>query len=257
MKTRVSALVPFVVFAVLGPTLGTSEADDHGFPDKAVVLYELNEQAQITATKHRIASSGLEGKARRGTPLCTEELMVHAEKLFMARQLTMKDAGRCTVVAFGNSDLDVTDRDLGIVQGTIEGQLYVVVNSKLTNLTEKGQIVYGLGDFPDPMDSDVDYVAKTPYTNRHEVVTGSKPDGRAYTGTTIDYTCNNYTSKAGGTSGEVVRRNGIGPAMQVGMSDRNGGGNGSWNSAHSTGGCSQADVVRTHGQGKFYCFAIN
>ncbi len=129
--------------------------------------------------------------------------------------------------------------------------------TKLTNLTEKGQIVYGLGDFPDPQDGTIEYVSKTIYSNRHEVVTGSKPDGRAYTGTTVDYTCNNYTSNAAGTSGQVVRRNGIGAAMQVGMSDRNGGGNGSWNSAHSTGGCSQADVVRTHGQGKFYCFAIS
>ena|SRR5215471_6860217 len=128
--------------------------------------------------------------------------------------------------------------------------------TKLTNLTEKGQIVYGLGDFPDPNDSKLEYVTKTPYSNRHEVVTGSKPDGRAYK-TTVDYTCDNYTSNAKGTSGQAVRRNDIGPAMQVGMSDRNGGGNGSWNSAHSTGGCSQADVVRTHGQGKFYCFAIN
>jgi len=129
--------------------------------------------------------------------------------------------------------------------------------TKLTNLTEKGQIVYGLGDFPDPRDNTIAYVMSTPYSNRHEVITGSKPDGRAYTGTNVDYTCNNYTSNAAGTSGQVVRRNGIGPAMQVGMSDSNGGGNGSWNSAHSTGGCSQADVVRTHGQGKFYCFAIN
>ena len=129
--------------------------------------------------------------------------------------------------------------------------------TKLTNLTEKGQIVYGLGDFPDPQDGTIEYVSKTIYSNRHEVVTGSKPDGRAYTGTSVDYTCNNYTSNEAGTSGQAVRRNGMGAAMQVGMSDRNGGGNGSWNSAHSTGGCSQADVVRTHGQGKFYCFAIN
>lgn len=129
--------------------------------------------------------------------------------------------------------------------------------TKLTNLTEKGQIVYGLGDFPDPRDNTIAYVTSTPYSNRHEVITGSKPDGRAYTGTNVDYTCNNYTSDAPGTSGQVVRRNGVGPAVQVGMSDSNGGGNGSWNSAHSTGGCSQADIVRTHGQGKFYCFAIN
>jgi hypothetical protein len=41
------------------------------------------------------------------------------------------------------------------------------------------------------------------------------------------------------------------------MSDRNGGGNGSWNSAHSTTGCGQADLRRTHGIGMYYCFAVN
>ena len=55
MNTRVGSFVLFLVFAVLG----TSEADDHGFTAKAVVLYELNEQAQITVLQdriHRIAS---------------------------------------------------------------------------------------------------------------------------------------------------------------------------------------------------------
>ena len=54
-----------------------------------------------------------------------------------------------------------------------------------------------------------------------------------------------------------MRRNDIGPAVQVGMSDRNGGGNGSWNSAHGTAGCGQADLGRTHGMGLYYCFATN
>ena len=145
MKTRVSALVPFVVFAVLGPTLGTSEADDHGFPDKAVVLYELNEQAQITATKHRIASSGLEGKARRGTPLCSEKLMAYAETFYLVNfGITVKDASRCSVVAFGQSDLD-----LGALpfEGTIGGTFYVVVNSDLTNLTDAPELFVMAGIF--------------------------------------------------------------------------------------------------------------
>jgi len=145
-------IVLLAAVSALGPMLRSSEAGGRGPFFRDVVLYELNEQAQFTVVAerlHRVAMSGLEGKARRGTPLCTEELMVHAEKLFMARQLTMKDAGRCTVVAFGNSDLDVTDRDrdLGIVQGTIEGQLYVVVNSKLTNLTDAPELVVMSGSF--------------------------------------------------------------------------------------------------------------
>ena len=39
MNTRVGSFVLFLVFAVLG----TSEADDHGFTAKAVVLYELKQ----------------------------------------------------------------------------------------------------------------------------------------------------------------------------------------------------------------------
>ena len=150
MKTRVGLIVLLVVFSVLGPTLGTSEGGGLGAHGKDVVLYELNEQAQFTVDKgrlHRVAMSGLEGKARLGTPLCTEDLMDHAEKVFKARQRTVKDAGRCTVVAFGNSDLDLGDRDLGIVQGTIDGTLYVVVNSELTNLTDAPELVVMTGSF--------------------------------------------------------------------------------------------------------------
>ena len=129
--------------------------------------------------------------------------------------------------------------------------------TKITNLNEKGEIIYGFGDFPDPMDDYWWYVQTTPFTNRHEIITGSQPNGMAYVETDIDHTCRNWTSNAAGTCGQNVCRNGIGPMAQVGMSDRNGGGNGSWNSAHPTGGCGQDDLVRTHGHGFFYCFAID
>jgi hypothetical protein len=129
--------------------------------------------------------------------------------------------------------------------------------TKLTNINEKGEIIYGLGDYPDPRDDDWAYVQTTPYTNRHEILTGSQPNGMAYTDMGVDHTCDNWTSNAVGTCGQNVCRNGIGPMAQVGMSDRNGGGNGSWNSAHPSGGCAQTDLVRTHGHGFFYCFAIN
>jgi hypothetical protein len=138
MKMRVSSLVLLVVFAALG----TSEADDHGSPGKAVVLYELNEQAQITPEKHRIASSGLEGKARRGTPLCPEGLMAYAEIFFALFGITVKDASRCSVVAFGQSDLN-----LQTLRGTIGGAFYVVVNSDLTNLTDAPELVVMAGTF--------------------------------------------------------------------------------------------------------------
>jgi len=93
-------------------------------------------------------------------------------------------------------------------------------------LTEKGDLVNGIGD---------------PMPTRHAILTGSQPDGRAFTGST-DRTCNNWTS------------NGVG-AAQVGHSDRIGHGNQSWNSSHATTGCSQTDLVSWGGVGLFYCFA--
>src|SRR5438445_237532 len=96
MKTRVGLIVLLVVFSVLGPTLETSEGGGLGARGKDVVLYELNEQAQFTAANHRMATSGLEGKARRGTPLCTERLMAHAEVVLAQLHIIVHDASRCS-----------------------------------------------------------------------------------------------------------------------------------------------------------------
>lgn len=98
---------------------------------------------------------------------------------------------------------------------------------KGTALTEKGQPVNGQGDMP----------------NQHDVLTGSMPDGRAYTDG-MDHTCNNWTSNSTGTA-------------QLGHTDRRGGGNNSWNSAHGSKGCSAANLVSTGGAGYLYCFAVN
>jgi len=129
---------------------------------------------------------------------------------------------------------------------------------KQSGLTEKGAIVPGLYDFLDPRDTDWEYVKTTPYSNRHEVITGSQPDGMAYP-PEIDYTCDSWTSNAdpgpeidlSGLSGGTNR-----PNAQIGFPDREGGGNGSWNSSHGTRGCSQAALPITHGIGQFYCFAV-
>ena len=98
---------------------------------------------------------------------------------------------------------------------------------KQSALTEKGQVVNGFGDMP----------------NMHDMLTGSQADGRAYTDN-ADHTCNNWTSSGMGSA-------------QLGHSDRSGGGGTSWNSAHASRGCSQADLVATGGAGLFYCFATN
>jgi hypothetical protein len=126
--------------------------------------------------------------------------------------------------------------------------------TKLTALTEKGEIVPGLNDNPDPQDRAWAYASQHPNSNRHEMLTGSQTDGRAYTDNK-DHTCNNWTSSAAGNS-QSIQAN-TGPAAQIGLSDRNGGGNGSWNSSHPTRGCSQEDLTFSHGVGLFYCFAPN
>jgi hypothetical protein len=127
--------------------------------------------------------------------------------------------------------------------------------TKVTDLTEKGEIVPGLNDGKDPHDREWSYIMSHPTSNHHEVLTGTRPDGMAYTDNR-DHTCNNWTSDARGDAGQNLREN-TGASVQVGMSDRNGGGNGSWNSAHGSAGCSNDDLARAHGEGMFYCFAVN
>ena len=98
---------------------------------------------------------------------------------------------------------------------------------KRISLTEKGTIVNGIGDTP----------------NEHDILTGSQPDGRAYADG-MDHSCNNWTSNGAGSA-------------QLGHSDKQGGGNGSWNSSHPSRGCSHDDLVGTGGAGLLYCFAID
>jgi hypothetical protein len=99
--------------------------------------------------------------------------------------------------------------------------------SRGTALTEKNTPVKGAGDTP----------------NEHDILTGSTTAGRAHPAGE-DRTCNNWTSNAAGSA-------------QVGHFDRTGGNNTSWNAAHPSKGCSQANLVATGGAGYFYCFATN
>ena len=159
-----------------------------------------------------------------------------------------------------NFDGVMIARDLAHLHGdTIELARLGNNLNKRTGLTEKGQIVPGLNDYQVPRDSDWEYTKTTPYTNRHEMLTGSQLDGRAFP-PGIDHSCNSWTSNSdpapGQGQGGLEGGPGI-PNAQIGFPDRNGGGNGSWNSSHGTTGCSQTALNRTHGVGMFYCFAIN
>jgi hypothetical protein len=100
---------------------------------------------------------------------------------------------------------------------------------KQNSLTENGTVVNGRGDTP----------------NQHDILTGSTLDGRTIDDG-MDHTCSNWTSNGEGSA-------------QVGHFDRQGGGQNptSWNSAHASRGCGQADLVATGGAGYFYCFAID
>jgi hypothetical protein len=107
--------------------------------------------------------------------------------------------------------------------------------TKQTALNEKGEIINGRGDTP----------------NRHDILTGTQMDGTAFTGTD-DRTCGNWTKSTQG-------------AAMVGHHDRQGLNDSapmlSWNSSHPSrgpdGGCSQADLKSTGGDGLLYCFAAN
>ena len=141
--------------------------------------------------------------------------------------------------------------------------------TKRTGLTEKGQIVPGLNDYKDSevaarataaaQGNEWEYPRLTFYSNRHEVLTGSQLDGTAYP-PELDYTCDNWTSNQDPDFESNGRRMGAftgKPNAQIGFPDRNGGGDGSWNSSHGTRGCSQTALAMTHGVGMYYCFAIN
>jgi len=103
--------------------------------------------------------------------------------------------------------------------------------SKELSVSEMGDVINGRGDTP----------------NRHDILTGSNLDGTAFADDGEDHTCGNWTSSAADGS------------AQVGHHDRTGGGANpeSWNSAHPSRGCGQADLQGTGGDGLFYCFAAN
>lgn len=104
--------------------------------------------------------------------------------------------------------------------------------TKLTVLDEKGL----------PVNS------RTEKPNKHDILTGSRPDGTAFPGAPFpDMTCGNWT------------RSGPDGAAMTGHFDRAGSIDApwaiSWNSAHPTLGCSLEKIRPTGGDGLFYCFA--
>lgn len=119
----------------------------------------------------------------------------------------------------------------GVVIAKDADELHSEANklSKETALDEKGDVISGRGDKP----------------NRHDILTGSQPDGRAFEGAD-DKTCGNWT-KNGEGSAIVGHHDRIGLNDSAPMK--------SWNSSHGSRGCSQQALRGTGGDGLFYCFA--
>lgn len=102
--------------------------------------------------------------------------------------------------------------------------------NKETGLTEAGAVVPATGD---PV-------------NKHDIMTGSRPDGTAMP-PDRDATCRNWTSNdQGGAMVGHHNRGGTNPDPVANVS---------WNSSHITPGCSMAALARTGGAGLMYCFA--
>jgi len=99
--------------------------------------------------------------------------------------------------------------------------------SSYTALSESGDKIPMVGDTP----------------NKHDILTGTQLDGRAYPGE-ADRTCGNWTSNSEGSA-------------QVGHHDRTSSSSISWVSAHPSRGCSQENLISSGGAGLFYCFATD
>ena len=104
-----------------------------------------------------------------------------------------------------------------------------------TAITEKGEPVYGFGR-PEG----------TP--NEHDILTGSDSHGRPFPAglnRNHDFTCNNWTSDS------------VDDHAMIGHHDRMSARNTSWNSSHTTQGCTLEAFNGSGGAGRFYCFAAD
>lgn len=105
--------------------------------------------------------------------------------------------------------------------------------TKETALDERGQLVNGRTEKP----------------NKHDILTGSRPDGTAFPGSPFpDMTCGNWTKRDADGSAMTGHHDRVGPTNASWAK--------SWNSAHPTRGCHPEGVQSTGGDALFYCFAV-
>jgi len=200
-------------------------------------------QAQSAATSFFVTSNGIGNGANLGGLAGADN---HCQTLAQAAGAGGKSwrAYLSTQAADGQPAVNARDRvgngpwqnSKGVVIAKDVAELHGANNlTKQTALSEKGDVINGAGDQP----------------NRHDVLTGSQPDGTAFTAGE-DRTCKNWTSS---TQGSAM----LGHSDRIGLRDDEA--SKSWNSSHPSrgpeGGCSQADLRSTGGDGLLYCFAAN
>jgi hypothetical protein len=104
--------------------------------------------------------------------------------------------------------------------------------TKETALDEKGQLVNGRTEKP----------------VKHDILTGSRPDGTAFAGAPFaDMTCGNWTKGGKDGSAMLGHHDRAGPIDNAWAM--------SWNSSHPSRGCDPDGLVSTGGAGLLYCFA--
>ena len=200
-------------------------------------------QAQSAGTTFFVTSAGIGNGANLGGLAGADN---HCQALAQAAGAGAKTwrAYLSTQAADGQPVVNARDRigkgpwqnSKGVVIAKDVAELHAANNiSKQTALSEKGDVLNGRGDTP----------------NRHDVLTGSQPDGTAFAAGD-DHTCKNWTSS---TQGSAI----VGHFDRMGLRDDDA--SKSWNSSHPSrgpdGGCSQADLRSTGGDGLLYCFAAN
>lgn len=222
MKTILAMCVGVAALAGAGPALAQSAAEMTFFVTSA-------------GPGNGADLGGLDGADRHCTTLATAA--GSTGKTWHAYLSTQADGGKAAVNARDRIGSGPWKNVKGVEIARSVADLHSASNNinKQTALTEKGEVVNGFGDTP----------------NRHDILTGSQPDGTAFP-PGDDRTCKNWTSSTQGTA-------------MVGHSDINGPATNptakSWNTAHgsrgSGGGCTQADLKSTGGDGLLYCFAAN
>jgi hypothetical protein len=105
--------------------------------------------------------------------------------------------------------------------------------TKATAIDERGNLVNGRTEKP----------------NRHDILTGSRPDGTAFAPAPFfpDMTCGNWTKDTPDGAAMTGHHDRVGPLEAAWAV--------SWNSAHPSRGCGIENLRPTGGEGLLYCFA--